>query len=263
MSNSWIDLPLPFWEKNNHFSFIMFPPNQGLLKTPEFKCLEVGYYKIKLLKADSFLIPFCLRILAIPSFTYGVSPWLCHKSLSLRPQTLDRPKFTVKTSYELELVLPVLLCLSTDSAVAPRGLWLLSVKWIRHSHILLPMPSPQLLGTTVSFVTFPNMLPLCPFDTLPLIYIFPDYSNPFGWGSQLPTDFLSLLSVTTFLEGYRPAVTVALFFFMDTSLVYGPDVPVLSLSLARPAQPGQSQHSSAAPPFTEHPRLGVVSSVTY
>lgn len=218
MYNSWIDLPLPFWKKDNHFSSIMFPPNQGLLKTPEVKWFELGYYKIKLLKADSFLIAFCLRILALPSLAHGFPPWLCHKRLSLRPQVLDRPRFTINISYKLELVLSVFLCLSIDSAEGPRDLWLLSIKWLRLPHILLPIPSPQLLVTTVSFVIFPNMLPLCPFDMLCLVYVFPDYSNPFGWESQFPTDFWSLLSLTTFLEGYRPAVTVAFFFSWTQSV---------------------------------------------
>lgn len=50
----------------------MFPPNQGLLQTSEFMRFEVDYYKINLLKADSFPYIYEFRLYKTSSMGYNL-----------------------------------------------------------------------------------------------------------------------------------------------------------------------------------------------
>lgn len=69
----------------------------------------------------------------------------------------------------------------TDSAAALPGRWFLSTKRILLSHIF-PTPILKFYGSyweqLLFLLIFPNTLPLCPFDRLLFIYVFPDYSTP-------------------------------------------------------------------------------------
>lgn len=211
---------------------MMFPPDQGLLWTSELRYAEVDYYKINPLKQILSLKPSYPCMLAILDFAAWVPPRLCHRSLSQRPRRQLGPRSPLRPLASFtQGYLPCWACWETQQQLPlVSGSYQLSESFLPSPRYYIVSQLLEQLGGLLFFQICVSSVHLrCSSLFMPSYFLLlaQDFSSP---------QFLRLLSLMNFLEHYHPAVTLVLFiFFHGHSVLYVPDVPVFSLSPARPA----------------------------